>query len=62
MGNISFVEDRVKDLNNLQQKQIDIFLQMNSLLAGFATLALGGIGALNTGIVARRKKIPPLNC
>ncbi len=46
MGNISFVEDRVKDLNNLQQKQIDIFLQMNSLLAGFATLALGGIGAL----------------
>jgi hypothetical protein len=46
MGGMSFVEDRVRDLNNLQQKEVDIFLQMNSLLSGFATFALGGIGAL----------------
>jgi hypothetical protein len=53
MGGISFVADRITDLNDLQQKEIDIFLQMTSLLAGFATLALGGIGAL---IWDRRKK------
>jgi hypothetical protein len=46
MGGISFVADKVGDHNNLQQKEIDIFLQMNSFLAGFSTLALGGIGAL----------------
>lgn len=46
MSGLSFVADRVQDLNNLQQKEVDTFLQMTSLLAGFATLTLGGIGAL----------------
>ena len=61
MGSISFVEDRVKDLNNLQQKQIDIFLQMNSLSPDLPHLLSGG-SALYYGIVARRNKIPHLNC
>jgi hypothetical protein len=47
MGQVSFSAVKVKDhLTEVQQKQVDIFLQMTSLLAGCATLALGGIGAL----------------
>jgi len=46
LGRLPFVSAKVEDLNNRQQKQVDIFVQMTSLLSGFATLALGGIGAL----------------
>ncbi len=52
MGMLPFVEPKVSELSDLQQKQVDIFSQMTSLLSGFATLALGGIGAL---IWERRK-------
>jgi len=40
MGSTPIVAERATDLNNLQQKQVDIFLQVTSLLAGFATLSL----------------------
>jgi len=48
MGHVSFSAVKIKDnhLTEVQQKQVDIFLQMTSLLTGCATLTLGGIGAL----------------
>jgi hypothetical protein len=46
LGQQPFVSAKVKDLSNLQQKQVDIFLQMTALIVGCATLTLGGIGAL----------------
>ncbi len=52
MDHAPFVEDKVDSLSNLQEKQVDTFLQMNGLLAGLATLALGGVGAF---IKERRK-------
>jgi hypothetical protein len=57
MGRSSILAEKVNDLNNLQQKQVDVSVQVTSLLAGFATLSLGGIGAL----IWDRKKLgkPP---
>jgi hypothetical protein len=42
----SYVEEARLTLTNLEEKELDIFLQVNSLLCGLATLAFGGIGAL----------------
>jgi hypothetical protein len=46
LGSTSIVAEKINDLSNLQEKQVDIFLQVTSLLAGFASLSLGGIGVL----------------
>lgn len=59
LGRGSFVAERVSDLNNLQQKQIDITVQMTGLLAGFATLSLGGIAALIWDRKKSRKRPTP---
>lgn len=41
----SFSSEKIADLAKLQEKQLDLFLEMNHLLVTLATLALGGIGA-----------------
>src|SRR5947208_2683562 len=42
---LPFVGDEITKLNSLQEKQFELFLEMNRLLVTLATLALGGIGA-----------------
>lgn len=45
LSRFSWVEDEITTLTPLQEKQLEIFVDMNKLLVTFATLALGGIGA-----------------
>src|SRR5690349_12462021 len=52
----TFSSEKISDLAKLQEKQLDLFLEMNHLLVTLATLALGGIGAFvfnryKTGVV-----------
>src|SRR6266850_395773 len=42
---LPFVGEEVTKLSSLQEKQFELFLEMNHLLVTLATLALGGIGA-----------------
>jgi hypothetical protein len=42
---LSFTSEEVTSLNTLQEKQLEVFVDMNKLLITLATLSLGGIGA-----------------
>src|SRR5579863_3130576 len=48
-------EPKLKSLNNMQEKEIDVFVEMNHTLTTLATLAIGAIGVL---LSSRYKGIP----
>jgi len=41
-----FAEAKIESLNPLQEKQLELFRESNSLLSTLATAAIGAIGAL----------------
>jgi hypothetical protein len=43
---LSFAETEITELTPLQEKQLDLFMEMNRLLTTLATLVIGALGAI----------------
>jgi hypothetical protein len=54
-SNIGIAATKLETLSNLQEKDIDLFVEMNHTLTTLATLAIGAIGIL---ISSRYKSVP----
>jgi hypothetical protein len=55
ISNIYIAATKLETLNNLQEKEIDLFIEMNHTPTTLATLAIGAIGIL---ISSRYKGVP----